>query len=94
MNSNLVNQIGDLIKTAKLSDTNLPLKKCDLTHADYTKLGFWTGSGDKNCTNPKILNSEAPVKIEGWHFAIFFESNIVNMAPVNPTSPQKIFFLI
>ena len=65
VNSNLVNQIEDLIKKVKLSDINLPLKKCDLTHADYTKLGFWTGSGDKNCTDSKILNSEAPVKIEG-----------------------------
>ena len=72
VNSNLVNQIGDLIKTAKHSDTNLPLKKCDLTHADYTKLGSWTGSGDKNCTDPKILNSLAPVKIEGGYFAFFF----------------------
>ena len=63
--NSITNQIEDLIETVKLSDINLSLKKCDLTHADYTKLGFWTGSGDKNCTDPKILNSEAPVKIEG-----------------------------
>ena len=75
----MVNQIEDLIKKVKLSDINLPLKKCDLTHADYTKLGFWTGSGGKNCTDPKILNSVAPVKIEGGHFAFFYEPNFCKL---------------
>ena len=77
VNSNLVNQIEDLIKMGKLSGVNPNLKKCDLTHKDYTKLGFWTGSGDEYCTDPKILNDEAPVKIEGGHFAFsFFQSKI------------------
>ena len=61
------------------SEINPNLKKCDLTQKDYTKLGFWTGSGDKKCTDPKVLNNEAPLKIEGGHFASFLKSNICKL---------------
>ena len=40
------------------------LQKCGLNFSDYSRKGPWVGKGNKNCTDPKLLYSNAAAKVE------------------------------
>ena len=43
---------------------NEVLQKCGLNFSDYSRKGPWVGKGNKNCTDPKLLYSNAAAKVE------------------------------